>query len=275
MPAPDRYAVIGHPVAHSRSPQIHRLFAQQCQQYMVYSAIDVMPEQLRSWVAKFFAASGCGLNVTVPHKQSLLTLPSRLSERARTAGALNTLVRDAQGQLLGDNTDGIGLVRDLTEHLGVTVTAHRVLVLGAGGAARGVIAPLLELKPAQLTVANRTIERAAALATSFSALGPVRATTLSDLHGSTYDLIINATAASLQGEVPAVPASVFGKQSLCYDMGYGEQDTAFVRWAREHGAARTCSGLGMLIEQAAESFYAWRGLRQNTTSVRMALGVTP
>jgi shikimate dehydrogenase len=274
MPAPDRYAVIGHPVAHSRSPQIHRLFAQQCQQYMVYSAIDVGPEQLRSWVAKFFAASGCGLNVTVPHKQSLLTLPSRLSERARTAGALNTLVRDAQGQLLGDNTDGIGLVRDLTEHLGVTVTAHRVLLLGAGGAARGVIAPLLELKPAQLTVANRTIERAAALATSFAALGPVRATTLSDLHGSTYDLIINATAAGLQGEVPAVPASVLGKQSLCYDMGYGEQDTAFVRWAREHGAARTSSGLGMLVEQAAESFYAWRGVRPNTASVRMTLGIT-
>jgi shikimate dehydrogenase len=274
MPAPDRYAVIGHPVAHSRSPQIHRLFAQQCQQYMVYTAIDVEPEQLHSWVAKFFAASGCGLNVTVPHKQSLLTLPSRLSERARTAGALNTLLRDAQGQLFGDNTDGIGLVRDLTEHLGVTITAHRVLLLGAGGAARGVIAPLLELKPAQLTVANRTIERAAALAASFAALGPVRATTLSDLHASTYDLIINATAAGLQGAVPAVPASVLGKQSLCYDMGYGEQDTAFVRWAREHGAARACTGLGMLIEQAAESFYTWRGLRPNTASVRMALGIT-
>jgi shikimate dehydrogenase len=275
MPAPDRYAVIGHPVAHSRSPQIHRLFAAQCQQYMVYSAIDVAPEQLRTWVTKFFAASGCGLNVTVPHKQSLLTMPGRLSERARNAGALNTLVRDSQGQLLGDNTDGVGLVRDLTEHLGVTITAHRVLLLGAGGAARGVIAPLLEFNPAQLTVANRTIERAAALASSFAALGPVRPTTLSDLHGSTFDLIINATAASLQGEVPSVPASVLGKHSLCYDMGYGDAETPFVRWARDHGAARTASGLGMLIEQAAESFYAWRGLRPNTASVRLALGITP
>jgi shikimate dehydrogenase len=275
MPAPDRYAVIGHPISHSRSPRIHRLFAQQYHQYMTYSAIDVPPEQLTAWVANFFATEGRGLNVTVPHKQALLTIPSRLSERARMAGALNTLARDAQGQLIGDNTDGVGLVRDLTEHLGLTITAHRLLLLGAGGAARGVVAPLLELMPAQLTIANRTLERAVALERAFAPLGPVRATTLSELHGASFDLIINATAASLQGEVLAVPASVLGKQAACYDMAYGDEDTAFLRWAREHGAARACMGLGMLIEQAAESFYLWRGVRPNTAGVRAALGVNP
>jgi shikimate dehydrogenase len=273
VPTPDRYAVIGHPIAHSRSPHIHRLFAQQCQQYMIYSAIDVPPEQLTSWVARFFATDGRGLNVTIPYKQALLTMPSRLNDRARKAGALNTLARDSQGQLLGDNTDGVGLVRDLTEHLGLTITAHRLLLLGAGGAARGVIAPLLELMPAQLTIANRTMERAVALASAFAPLGPVRAAGLSDLHGVTFDLIINATAASLTSEVPSIPASVLGRQSTCYDMAYGEADTAFVRWAREHGAARACMGLGMLIEQAAESFYIWRGVRPNTAGVRAALGV--
>lgn len=275
MPTPDRYAVIGHPIAHSRSPQIHRLFASQCQQYMTYSAIDVPPEQLSVWVARFFASDGRGLNVTVPHKQTLLTMPSRLSERASRAGALNTLVVDASGQLVGDNTDGIGLVRDLTEHLQVTITAHRVLLLGAGGAARGVIAPLLELAPAQLVIANRSIERAAALARAFAPLGSIRATTLPELDGSNFDLVINATSASLHGEIPAVPACILrGRHTVCYDMAYGQSDTAFVHWAREHGAARAYTGMGMLIEQAAESFYLWRGLRPNTTTVRTSLGVT-
>jgi len=241
---------------------------------MIYSAIDVEPEQLTTWVAKFFANAGRGLNVTIPHKQSLLTMPSRLSERARRAGALNTLARDAHGQLVGDNTDGVGLIRDLTEHLGLTITAHRILLLGAGGAARGVIAPLLEMLPTQLTIANRTFERAEALAKAFAALGPVRATALADLQGS-FDLIINATATSLRGEAPALPASALDRRTVCYDMGYSDQDTAFVRWAREHGAARACMGLGMLIEQAAESFYLWRGVRPNTAGIRAALGVSP
>jgi shikimate dehydrogenase len=275
MPAPDRYAVIGHPIAHSRSPLIHRLFAQQCQQYMTYTAIDVTPEQLIPWVSKFFASDGRGLNVTVPHKQSLLTLPNRLSERARIAGALNTLLRDSSGHLLGDNTDGVGLVRDLTENLRVTITAHRVLLLGAGGAARGVIAPLLELKPAQLVVANRSVERAGALAAAFAGFGPIRATSFSELGGCRFDLVIHATAAGLEGQVPPVPASVLRSQgTVCYDMGYaGGEDTPFVRWAREQGAAGAHTGLGMLIEQAAESFYLWRGLRPNTASVRSALGL--
>jgi shikimate dehydrogenase len=175
---------------------------------------------------------------------------------------------------VGDNTDGVGLIRDLTEHLGLTITAHRILLLGAGGAARGVIAPLLELLPTELTIANRTIQRAESLATAFAAHGAVRATTLSDLQDS-FDLIINATAASLSGESPAIPARAVGNGTVCYDMAYAEEDTAFVRWAREQGAAHACSGLGMLIEQAAESFYLWRGVRPNTASVRSTLGMKP
>lgn len=274
MPVPDRYAVIGHPIAHSRSPQIHRLFAQQCQQYMTYSAIDVTPQQLSNWVLKFFATAGKGLNVTVPHKQSLLTMPSRLSERARIAGAVNTLLQDPQGNLVGHNTDGIGLVRDLTENLHLTVAGLRVLLLGAGGAARGVMWPLLELKPSELVIANRDLARARALAKSFDAFGSIQAASYSELEGSRFDLVINATAAGLQGETPPVPAGVLrGSDTVCYDMGYGEQETGFVRWAREHGAARTAMGLGMLIEQAAESFFLWRGLRPNTAAVRTALQI--
>lgn len=274
MPAPDRYAVIGHPISHSRSPFIHRLFAQQCQQYMVYTAVDVTPERLLSWVTKFFAAAGRGLNVTVPHKQSLLTMPSRLSERARVAGALNTLALDTQGQLLGDNTDGIGLVRDLTENLGVTITAHRILMLGAGGAARGVLAPLLELNPAQLVVVNRTEERAAALARSFARFGAIRASSYAELGDTRFDLIINATAAGLTGEqLPLSPGVLKARATVCYDMGYGGDDTPFVQWSREHGASRAVMGLGMLVEQAAESFYLWRGIRPSTTAVRNALGI--
>jgi shikimate dehydrogenase len=274
MRVPDRYAVIGHPIAHSRSPQIHRLFAQQCQQYMIYSAIDVAPEHVIDWVNQFFANDGRGMNVTLPHKQTLMSLPARLSERARRAGALNTLIRDAGGQVIGDNTDGVGLIRDLTEHRGVTITAHRVLLLGAGGAARGVVAPLLELMPAQLAITNRTLERAQALAADFAALGPVHATTLAALSRTQFDLIINATAASIHAQALELPAGVIGPHTVCYDMGYADGDTVFVRWARDHSVERAYTGLGMLVEQAAESFYLWRGMRPNTTSVRAALAVT-
>lgn len=274
MPMADRYAVIGHPIAHSRSPQIHRLFAQQCQQHMTYGAVDVAAEQLSDWVVQFFDAAGRGLNVTVPHKQALLKLPARLSERARIAGALNTLLLDAQGQLIGDNTDGIGLIRDLAQNLHLNIASQRVLLLGAGGAARGVICPLLELKPSQLVIANRDLERARALADVFVGYGPIQAASYDDLQHSSFDLVINATAAGLTGEAPPLPDSVLaGSHSVCYDMGYGERDTGFIAWARKHGAARSYMGLGMLIEQAAESFFLWRGMRPNTAPVRAALGV--
>jgi shikimate dehydrogenase len=274
MPAPDRYAVIGHPIAHSRSPQIHALFAQQTGQDMVYSAIDVAPEELTRQVREFFGAGGRGLNVTVPHKESVIALADSLSERAQTAGAANTLVQDARGRLLADNTDGAGLVRDLKHNLRIAVGSLRVLLLGAGGAARGVLAPLLLLKPRELVIANRSVGRALALASEFAALGPVRAVGFAELEGDSFDLIINATAAGLQSDMPPLPSCVLGAAAICYDLGYAGagSDTRFTHWAREHGAAQAHMGLGMLVEQAAESFYLWRGVRPDTAAVLSALG---
>jgi shikimate dehydrogenase len=271
MPAPDRYAVIGHPIEHSRSPQIHSLFAQQTHQNMVYSAIDVAPEELAPRVREFFAAGGAGLNVTVPHKESVIALTGSLSARARTAGAANTIVKDARGHLIADNTDGVGLVRDLTHNLRVVVGARRVLLLGAGGAARGVLAPLLELKPRELVIANRSVDRALALARAFAQLGPVSGTGFAELDGACFDLIVNATAASLLSQLPPLPVCVLGAATICYDLVYANSDTRFTHWAREHGAAQAHMGLGMLVEQAAESFYLWRGVRPDTQPVLSAL----
>ena len=271
MPAPDRYAVIGHPIAHSRSPQIHALFAQQTRQNMLYGALDVAPQELAVRVREFFATGGRGLNVTVPHKEAVLALSASLSARARIAGAANTLLQDAAGRLSADNTDGAGLVRDLTHNLRIAVAAQRVLLLGAGGAARGVLAPLLELKPRVLVIANRGVERARALAQAFASLGPVRAAGFAQLDGECFDLIVNATAASMQGQLPPLPLSVLGATTICYDLGYASSDTRFMHWAREHGAAQAHMGLGMLVEQAAESFYLWRGVRPETAPVLSAL----
>jgi len=274
MPAPDRYAVIGHPIAHSRSPQIHALFAQQTDQNMVYSAIDVAPEDLTGRVREFFGAGGRGLNVTVPHKESVIALAGSLSARAQTAGAANTLVQDAHGRLLADNTDGAGLVRDLKHNLRIAVDSLRVLLLGAGGAARGVLAPLLQLKPRELVIANRSVGRALALASAFAPLGPVRAAGFAELDGESFDLIINATAAGLQSEMPPLPPCLLGTATICYDLAYASagSDTRFTQWARAHGAAQAHMGLGMLVEQAAESFFLWRGVRPDTAPVLSALG---
>jgi shikimate dehydrogenase len=271
MPAPDRYAVIGHPIAHSRSPQIHALFAQQTRQNMIYTAIDVAPQDLASRVGEFFAAGGCGLNVTVPHKEAVIALTSSLSARARTAGAANTIMRDAQGRLTADNTDGAGLVRDLTHNLRIAVNAQRLLLLGAGGAARGVLAPLLQLQPRELLIANRSVDRALALANAFGSLGPVRGCGFAELDGLNFDLIVNATAASLQSDLPPLPPSVLGAATICYDLVYANSDTRFTHWAREHGAAQAHMGLGMLVEQAAETFYLWRGVRPDTKPVLSVL----
>ena len=272
MPTPDRYAVIGHPIAHSRSPQIHALFANQTHQNMIYTTLDVAPEDLATQVREFFATGGRGLNVTVPHKEAVIALTASLSARARTAGAANTILRDAAGRLIADNTDGAGLVRDLTHNLHIAVSAQRVLLLGAGGAARGVLAPLLELKPRELVIANRGVDRALALANAFASFGPVRGAGFAQLEGLCFDLIINATAASLQAQVPPLPPSVLGAATICYDLVYADSDTRFMQWAREHGAAQAHMGLGMLVEQAAESFYLWRGVRPDTAPVLSVLG---
>lgn len=261
---PDRYAVIGHPIAHSRSPRIHAAFASATGQHLAYDRIDAAPEAFEGIVRDFFDDGGCGLNVTLPHKEAAARLADRLTGRARLAGAVNTLARQPDGTLLGDNTDGAGLMADLAR-LGIAVQGARVLVLGAGGATRGILGPLLEAQPARLVVANRTAARATALAAAFAGVQGCGYDTLASLVvAGPFDLVIHATSLGLQGEVPPLPQGVIGPASVAYDLGYGAGDTPFVRWARAQGVTRAEQGLGMLIEQAAESFFLWRGVRPDT-----------
>ncbi len=267
----DRYAVIGYPVAHSRSPFIHERFAAQTGQALEYGTIEASPAEFESVVRGFFAAGGKGLNVTVPHKEAAFHLADELTPRARRAQAVNTLALKGDGGLLGDNTDGAGLARDLLNNQRVTIAGRRLLLLGAGGAARGVLAPLLGLRPSEFTIANRNVRRAQDLVTQFADLGALRAVGYETLGEEPYDIVINATAASLAGELPPLPPGVVNTRSICYDMAYARQDTPFVRWAHERGVARAVMGLGMLVEQAAESFYLWRGVRPDTASVLGAL----
>jgi shikimate dehydrogenase len=269
-PTADRYGVFGHPVAHSLSPFIHAMFARETGQDMSYRPFDVPPEDLVPRVRSFFAEGGSGLNITLPHKLAAVELAAELTERAAHAAAVNTLaLRD--GQVLGDNTDGIGLVRDLCDNLGVVITNRRVLVLGAGGATRGVLAPLLGLQPAELIIANRTADRAEALAAAFADLGDAHGVGFADVGDDAFDLVINATSASLSGEMPPLPPPAVGPQTVCYDLAYGKDATVFVKWAQGAGCAQALQGLGMLVEQAAESFHVWRGVRPDTATVRAAL----
>lgn len=270
-PAPDRYAVIGHPVAHSRSPFIHGEFARATGEHLVYGLLDVEPAAFAGAVRAFFDGGGRGLNVTVPHKEAAFRLVDERTPRATAAGAVNTLWRAPDGHLVGDNTDGVGLVTDLERHLGVTVAGRRLLVLGAGGATRGVLGPLLARRPSVLALANRTAARATALAAEFAGAEAVVASGFDGVEARPFDLVINATAASLAGEVPAVTPAVIGPATVCYDMAYGHGDTSFTRWAREHGALAAHQGLGMLVEQAAEAFQLWRGVRPATAPVLAAL----
>jgi shikimate dehydrogenase len=267
MSAPDRYAVIGHPVSHSRSPFIHARFAAQTSQHLEYGTIDAPPADFARTVREFFEHGGRGLNVTIPHKELAARLAGELTPRAQRAGAVNTLAMRKDGSVLGDNSDGAGLARDLANNHRVGVAGRRVLLLGAGGAARGIIAPLLGLKPSQLTIVNRTVPRAEELVRQFADMGRLDATGYANLGGAPFDLVINATAASLAGELPALPAGIVNQDSICYDLAYARGDTPFVRWALERGVARAIDGLGMLVEQAAESFHLWRGVRPDTASV--------
>jgi shikimate dehydrogenase len=271
MSDPDRYAVIGHPVRHSRSPFIHSHFAAQTHQPLRYGTIEAAPAQFDVAVREFFAGGGKGLNVTVPHKEVAAALVDELTPRAQRAGAVNTLALRQDGSLLGDNTDGAGLARDLANNHHISIAGRRVLVLGAGGAVRGILAPLMGLKPSQLTIVNRTVLRARELAEEFGDLGAIAATGYDALNGTPFDIVINATAASLSGELPALPAGIVNKDSICYDLAYAREDTPFVHWAHERGVARAMDGLGMLVEQAAESFHLWRGVRPDTASVLSAL----
>ena len=266
----DRYAVFGNPIAHSRSPAIHAAFAAATGQDLGYAAILAPVDGFAAAVAAFVADGGQGANVTVPFKEDAYRLATRLSERAARAGAVNTLAF-AGAEIFGDNTDGAGLVADIAGNLGFAVGGRRVLLLGAGGASRGVIAPLLAEKPASLCIANRTADKAAALAAAFVDLAPVSGGSFGDLAGKSFDLVINATSASLSGEALPLPAGLFAPGALAYDMMYGKGETPFLRQAREQGAERLADGLGMLVEQAAEAFFVWRGLRPATAAVLAGL----
>lgn len=267
----DRYAVMGNPIGHSKSPQIHRLFAQHTHQQLQYEAILVPEDGFAAALDQFQGKGGKGVNVTVPFKQQAWKQVDERSERAGPAGAVNTIVFRADGSRFGDNTDGVGLVRDLTVNHGIALDDRRVLVLGAGGAVRGVLAPLLEQGPERLVIANRTVGRALELAQQFADRGPVAGCGFDELAGGQFDVVINGTAAGLKGELPPLPAQLLGRDACCYDMMYSQEATAFQQWAHEHGARIALDGLGMLVEQAAESFLIWRGVRPDTAPVITAL----
>lgn len=262
-----RYGLVGHPVDHSRSPTIHRLFARQTGLEISYELIDAEPDQLETAVLGFKAAGGLGLNVTVPHKEAAFELSKIRGDEATAAGAVNTLSFSSD-QVRGDNTDGIGLVRDLRENQDADPSGQRILLLGAGGAARGIIDPLLGLGPASLTVANRTLERAESLAERDG----VYACTFEDLENQpSFDLVINATSAGLKGEEPPFPTNCIGGDTIAYDLVYSLKPTPFELWAQAAGAARAIQGWGMLIEQAAESFKIWHGVRPNSAAILRTL----
>ena len=270
-PAVDQYGVFGHPVGHSFSPFIHGVFARDTGQQMSYRAYDVEPQELGSRVQEFFGGGGRGLNITLPHKVAAVEVVQELTARAAHAAAVTTLVLQDDNIILGDNTDGAGLVRDLCDNLGLVVTQRRLLILGAGGATRGVLAPLLGLQPAIAVIANRTPERAEALAAAFADLGVTQGVGFAYVGDTPFDLIINATSASLSGDIPPIPAGAVGPETVCYDLAYGRSAMAFVRWAQQSGCALAVQGLGMLVEQAAESFRLWRGVRPATAEVLAAL----
>lgn len=267
----DRYAVIGNPVTHSKSPQIHAAFAAQTGHAVDYARLLAPLDGFREAVAAFRSEGGRGLNVTLPFKLEAFDLADEVSARARDARAANFLSFEG-ARIKADNTDGAGLVADLTRNLGVALEARRVLLLGAGGAAQGVLGPLLACAPAILAIANRTVDKALRLAQGLrqqpgAARTVVSGLAYAELEGQHFDVVINATSSSLQGEVPPLPQGLFAPGALAYDMMYGREPTPFLGFAAAHGAQQTADGLGMLVEQAAESFFLWRGVRPDTAPV--------
>ena len=266
--APARYAVVGNPVAHSLSPRIHAEFARQTGQTLSYEAIELPRDGFELGLRDLQQRGYAGLNVTVPFKQDAFRVCNSTSERARRAEVVNTLLLADNGAIHGDNTDGVGLLRDLTLNLGLELGDRDILVVGAGGAVRGVLGPLLEAGPARLVLANRTPQKAEQLAADFAASGNISSREFAALAGDSFDLIVNGTAAGLSGELPPLPDGLVGGDSFCYDMMYRlDTPTAFVAWARQQGAARACDGLGMLVEQAAAAFTLWRGAEPDGRAV--------
>jgi len=265
--SPDRYALVGHPVDHSRSPLIHQLFARQTGESLTYELIDALPEEFETAVRGFGAAGGRGLNVTLPHKEAAFALCATHGPEASLAGAVNTISISGRN-LRGDNTDGIGFIRDLTINHECAIASRRVLLLGAGGAARGIVGPILVEQPQSLVIANRTLERAEGLQRDFGSLGTTSVCRFDDLaDADAFDIVINATSAGLHGEQPPFPASLVSDASFCYDLAYSLKPTPFVDWATANGAGSAVQGWGMLVEQAAESFAIWRGRRPDTRPI--------
>ena len=278
---PSHYGVMGNPVKHSKSPEIHSLFADQCNVPMKYDRIQVDAGGFDQAVSHFSAHGGAGLNVTVPYKVEAWKMcksnQNTISQRADLAEAVNTLKFGQDGSVSGENTDGAGLVSDLEKNIGLELANQRILVIGAGGAVRGILGPLLDRVPAGITIANRTVIKASTLVDRFSSKIEMNPTTLvktcalSDIPEQPYDLVINGTAASLEGSLPGINPACLGPDSIVYDMMYSLQPTVFMSWALSCGAGRTHDGLGMLVEQAAESFFIWHGQRPQTGPVIQAL----
>lgn len=266
----DLYALFGNPITQSKSPNIHRQFAEQTGQDMHYTKQLVALGEFEQAAQDFFDQGGKGLNITVPFKLNAFDFAQKRTPRAERAGAVNTLAKLSDGTILGDNTDGIGMIHDM-HNLGWELEGKRILILGAGGAVRGILQPLLEEKPAQVVIANRTYSKAEELAKNFHDMGDVQAKTFEQLTGEIFDLVINGTSASMQGELPPLPDNLLAANASCYDMMYGAEPTIFLRWAQERGAAQIADGLGMLIGQAAEAFYLWRQIRPEVVPVITAM----
>lgn len=271
----DLYAVMGNPINHSKSPQIHTAFAEQTDQNLIYSAIQAPLDNFKGTVYDYFSKSGQGLNVTVPFKEEAYAMADELTARAQRAGAVNTLMRREDGSVLGDNTDGAGIIRDITFNNGFSIHNKRVLILGAGGAVKGILEPLLSEQPAEVVIANRTESKAELLAKDFNDFAFEQKCTIDgcgfkEVDGA-FDLIINGTSASLSGELPPLKDSTVTEDTICYDMMYGAQTTVFNQWATGLNAKETIDGLGMLVEQAAEAFELWRGVRPETSEVLIHL----
>ena len=264
----DRYAVVGNPIGHSKSPDIHAQFAQQTAQDLTYEKILIGLDDFEKDVTAFFAEGGKGLNITVPFKENAFRFASELTARAQLAGAVNTLAKNNDGSILGDTTDGLGLVNDLKNN-GFALKQKRILILGAGGAVRGVLEPLLAEQPAYIIIANRTQAKAQALVDIFKNHGNIEARRFTELNKLEFDTVINGTSASLNGELPPVPASIFaaGPHTGAYDMVYGKERTPFLLWAEANKVPLLCDGLGMLVGQAAEAFKLWRGVMPEVQSV--------
>lgn len=263
-----KLGVVGHPISHSKSPEIHSMFAQEAGVEVSYEKYDVPPEEFEKFVNDFFNEGGDGLNITVPFKEQAFKLSNPANNRVNQSKAVNTLYKkNAIGELLGDNTDGPGLLTDLNHNQGFDLNNKRVLVLGAGGAVRGIIPSLIEYRPSRLVIANRSINKAEKLKQEFEESYSIDVESFDSLEGSQFDLIINGTSMGLSGDIPPISHDVISSASCCYDLMYAAQDTAFVSWAKSCGVVNSIDGLGMLVEQAAVSFTIWTGCKPNTKKV--------